>query len=223
MNLLLNIWLHLKDKGLARTLSIITNRVCDCHFDLRYKTDTRSKISLRELEVTGKNKERGSFYQPTMARSFNRLLDRISLPPEGVLVDFGCGKGRVLLLAALRGMKKAVGIEFSPELCRIARRNVEIVEKAAGIPLNISIIEADVTDCRIEDEQNVFFFFNPFDDVILAAVVENMERSLQARPRPIVIVYYNPVHSHVLDRHFALRNRLIIGGEEYLLYENRRA
>lgn len=221
MNLLANIWLHFQEKGAVRTISIMLNRMFDFHFDFKYKTDTRNKVSLNNLAVAGANKERGSFYQPTMALSFNRLLDTIPLPPDSVLVDFGCGKGRVLLLAVLRGIKKAVGIEFSPELCRIAESNIKIVEKATGSRLDIEVIEGDATDYEIEDEQNVFFFFNPFDDVILEAVVKNMERSLQRKPREIAIVYYNPVHSHVLDHHFLPKDRYIVGGEEYVLYTNR--
>lgn len=215
---LLAIWLHFKEKGVARTISIMANRTLDRYFDHKYKTDTINRISLQALTVTGANKERGSFYQPTMALSFNRLLKAMSLPPEGVLVDFGCGKGRVLLLAVLGGMKKAVGIEFSPQLCRIAESNINIVEKAKGARLNITVIEGDVTDYEIEDDQNVFFFFNPFDDVVLEAVVENMKKSLRRKPREVAIVYYNPVHSHIMDKHFLLRNRYIIGGEEYVLY-----
>ncbi len=220
MNLLVNIWLHFKEKGVARTLSIILNRMFDFHFDWKYKTDTRNKISLHDLSVTGENKERGSFYQPTMALSFNRLLDTIPLPPESVLVDFGCGKGRVLLLAALRGIKKAVGIEFSPELCAIAKNNVRIVEQATGSRLNIAVIEGDVTHYEIEDDQNVFFFFNPFDDVVLDTVVKNIQQSLQRKPRQIAIIYYNPVHSHILDNSFLPKNGYFIGGEEYMLYVN---
>lgn len=104
MNLLANIWFSLQEKGISRTLGIMLNRMFDFHFDWKYKTDTRNKISLHDLTVTGENKEHGSFYQPTMALSFNRLLDTIPLPPGSVLVDFGCGKGRVLLLAVLRAM-----------------------------------------------------------------------------------------------------------------------
>lgn len=220
MSLLINIWLHLQEKGISRTLSIMLNRMFDFHFDWKYKTDTLNKISLEELTVTGENKAHGSFYQPTMALSFNRLLDTIPLPPESVLVDFGCGKGRVLLLAALRGIKKAVGIEFSPELCEIARNNVRIVEQATSSRLNISVIEGDVTHYEIEDDQNVFFLFNPFDDVVLEAVVKNIQQSLRRRPREIVIVYYNPVHSHILDNSFLPKNGYLIGGEEYMLYVN---
>jgi len=220
MNLLANIWLHFKDKGVARTISIIANRIFDYHFDWKYKTDTRSKISLHDLTVTGENKEHGSFYQPTMALSFKRLLDTVPLPPESVLVDFGCGKGRVLLLAVLRGMKKAVGIEFSPELCEIARNNVRIVEQATGSRLDITVIEGDVTHYEIEDDQNVFFLFNPFDDVVLEAVVKNIQKSLQRKSREIAIIYYNPVHSHILDNSFLPKNAYLIGGEEYMLYVN---
>ena len=220
MDLLTNIRLHIQEKGLVRTISIIFNRMVDFHFDWKYKTDTRNKISLHDLTVTGENKEHGSFYQPTMALSFNRLLDTIPLPPESVLVDFGCGKGRVLLLAVLRGIKKAVGIEFSPELCAIARDNVRIVEQATGARLDITVIEGDVTHYEIEDDQNVFFFFNPFDDVVLEAVVKNIKKSLQRKSREIAIIYYNPVHSHILDNSFLPKNGYLIGGEEYMLYVN---
>jgi len=220
MSLLVNIWAHFKEKGITRTISIIVNRMFDFHFDWKYKTDTRNIISLKDLTVTGENKERGSFYQPTMALSFNRLLDTIPLPPESVLVDFGCGKGRVLLLAVLRGIRTAVGIEFSPELCEIARNNVRIVEKATGSRLDIAVIEGDVTHYEIEDDQNVFFLFNPFDDVVLEAVVKNIQKSLQRKSRQIAIIYYNPVHSHILDNSFPQKNRYIIGGEEYVLYKS---
>ena len=218
MNLLLNIWLHFKEKGVVRTISIILNRMIDYHFDFKYKTDTRNKTSLKDLNVFGANKERGSFYQPTMAASFNRLLEKVKLPPESVLVDFGCGKGRVLLLAVLRGLKKSVGIEFSPELCSIARSNIEIVEKIIGSRLDIRVVEGDVTDYEIEDDQNVFFLFNPFDDVVLEAVVKNIQKSLQRKSREIAIIYYNPVHAHIMDNYFLQENSYIIGGEEYVLY-----
>ena len=125
-----------------------------------------------------------------------------------------------MLLAVLRGIKKAVGIEFSPELCAIARDNVRIVEQATGARLNIAVIEGDVTHYEIEDDQNVFFFFNPFDDVVLEAVVKNIQQSLQRKARQIAIIYYNPVHSHTLDNSFLPQNSYLIGGEEYMLYVN---
>ena len=127
------------------------------------------------------------------------------------------GAGR---LAYIYADIDSVGIEFSPELCAIAHNNIKIVEQATGSRLDISVIEGDVTHYEIKDDQNVFFFFNPFDDVVLEAVVKNIKKSLQRKPREIAVIYYNPVHSHILDNAFLPKNGYIIGGEEYMLYAN---
>ena len=38
------------------------------------------------------------------------------------------------------------------------------------------------------------FFFNPFDEIIMSAVVNNIFESLQSNPRKISIIYINPLH-----------------------------
>ena len=54
-------------------------------------------------------------------RPFRRLMRTLSLPPGSGFVDFGCGKGRVLLLAAGFGFARITGVEFAKELCDIAK------------------------------------------------------------------------------------------------------
>jgi len=220
MGLLRSIYLNFQEKGFARTLTIIIYRLGDFRFDLNYGTDTTRKILLKNLAIESENKNRGNTYQPTMAAPFSRLLDRLALSADSVLVDFGCGKGRVLLLAALGGIKKAVGIEFSPQLCDIARNNVAIVEKKTGQKLDIDIINADVCQYGIEAEQNVFFLFNPFDEVILKKVAGNILKSLSEKNREIKIIYYNPIHTSILDDYFKKAATFLIAGEEYVLYTN---
>lgn len=44
------------------------------------------------------------------------------LPPEGVVVDVGCGQGHFLRYCHERGMRRLVGIEPSPQGARRARR-----------------------------------------------------------------------------------------------------
>lgn len=222
MNLWRRILNHFKKKGIFKTLIIILYRISDYHFDLKYHTDTANTIPLAGLIIASANKDRGYPYQPTMTLPFNRLMDKLSLPADSVMVDFGCGKGRVLMLAALRGIKKSVGIEFSEELCNIARKNILIFEKNIGEKFDISIIKADVAHYDIEDYQNVFFLANPFDDVVLNDVVKNILKSLTKRQRDIFIIYYNPIHSCILDNFFIQKEKYIIAGEEYLLYINDR-
>ncbi|MBK6633993.1 MAG: hypothetical protein IPG38_06470 [Chitinophagaceae bacterium] len=41
------------------------------------------------------------------------------------------------------------------------------------------------------------FLFNPFDEIIMSAVVNNIFRSLQNNPRKISIIYVNPLHKEL--------------------------
>jgi 2-polyprenyl-3-methyl-5-hydroxy-6-metoxy-1,4-benzoquinol methylase len=45
--------------------------------------------------------------------------------PRATFIDIGCGKGRVLLMAAEHGFRKIIGIDFAADLCLTARGNVE--------------------------------------------------------------------------------------------------
>jgi tRNA1(Val) A37 N6-methylase TrmN6 len=49
----------------------------------------------------------------------------LNLPKNKVIVDIGSGKGRVLLMASEFGFKEARGVEFSLNLCEIAKKNIE--------------------------------------------------------------------------------------------------
>ena len=48
-------------------------------------------------------------------------------------------------------------------------------------------------------EPVICYFYNPFQEVVLRKVLENMRRSLAAAPREIYILYLNPVHRCLLD------------------------
>ena len=91
-------------------------------FDLRYGTDTCDPLRLSDLRISSPNKGYGVDYSATKPRVFARFMKLVPLLPASVFVDFGCGKGRVMLLAARHGFKRVIGVEFSPELCQAARR-----------------------------------------------------------------------------------------------------
>ena len=46
----------------------------------------------------------------------------------------------------------------------------------------------------------MFFLFNPFNEVVLKKVVENIHRSLEANWREIYIFYHAPFHRTVLEQ-----------------------
>ena len=57
----------------------------------------------------------GAPYLPTLKKPARQALDLLDLKPGEVFVDLGCGDGRLLEMAAARGLK-AVGYELNPFL-----------------------------------------------------------------------------------------------------------
>lgn len=62
--------------------------------------------------------------EPTPDVTLHQMIDILSLSPEDVLADLGCGDGRVLILAAKQYGCRGVGIEIDPARAEIARRKV---------------------------------------------------------------------------------------------------
>jgi len=175
-------------------------RVMDYAFDLHYGVQTVSWTVLDALTIASENKQRGVAYQPTLARPLRRVLPYLTpmLPAERILVDFGCGKGRVLLIASEFGFHEVRGVEFSPALCALARHNCAIYGQRTASKTRYQVIEADVVNYPIGEQENVFFMFNPFDAVVIKKVLANIATSLQQHLRKILMVYHYPVHSRLI-------------------------
>lgn len=213
----------LAKRGVLTTLKGIACKLDDRWFDLRHGTDTAGRIVLDALKISGDNKSRGVNYTPTHASAFRRLIGSLSLPSDSVLVDLGCGKGKVLLLASQYRFQRIVGVEFSPELCAVAKSNVSSFRKRAAITNDLEIIERDAADYAIENDQNVFFLFNPFDAVVMGQVIANIQASLERRRRRVWIVYNNPVCHEVIQRSgaFVEAGSTVDGSSEFGVYVNR--
>jgi cyclopropane fatty-acyl-phospholipid synthase-like methyltransferase len=127
------------------------------------------------------------------------LLRKLDLPKDGVFIDLGSGKGRVLLIAAQYGFQRIIGVEFSPELCEIARENVNVFLGRTQITAQTEVIESDVATFPIDCDYNVFFMYNPFERVVLARFLSNLHSSLLQSPRKIWLIYHNPVDDEIID------------------------
>ncbi len=212
----------IRSHGLRNTAAIVLAYTADYSFDVRYGTDTRSWASLDNLAIGSVNKQRGEMYQPTLAGPLARLFRALALPNDSVLVDLGCGKARVLLVAAQAGVPVVRGVEFSPELCRIARRNCAIFAQKTGVAATFEVVEADVVDYAIRPDESVFFLYNPFDGAVLRQVLANISASQRVHPRPLWIIYRNAVHSALLDgaAGFVRLRDYVFGGLDFVVYHS---
>ena len=212
---------RLQRHGVVRTSRLAVSAVLDYLFDLRYGTDTLRWVEHQALDATSENLFHSSHYQPTKARPLLKLLRKLNLPRDAVFLDIGSGKGRALLIAALFGFKKVIGVEFSSQLCELAKKNVDAFAKIAKSHSPIEIVEADAANYRFRPEHNIFYFFNPFGAVVLEKVLDNIRASVQEAPRRIWLIYNNPKHHTVVDQSPLFPNghtTYQLGGNEFKVY-----
>ena len=159
-------------------------------------------------------------YGATCAADLDHLLRSAALPRGRVFVDLGCGKGRTLLMASLQPFTRAVGVEFSGELCEIARRNVTAFRARHPAACEIEIVEADVLDRPIGPDEDVFFLFHPFGPAVLEGVLEKLVASARARPRPIWLIYNHPIYRDVVERCglFGEPTEVVRGRSRFVVY-----
>jgi SAM-dependent methyltransferase len=190
--------------GVARNLPRMARAAIESFRDRRLGIDSIGVIEVDELTRRDGRREHDAnavFYQPLSYAKFRRLMRAV---PELELarhtfVDFGCGKGRALVLAADIGFGRAVGVEMFPSLCEAAEANRQRYAAKGGRAGVIEIVCDDATRFALPDGDLYCYFYNPFDASIMAKVLANIEAAITAKPRTVTIGYANPVWHEVFD------------------------
>lgn len=222
-NIVTRMALSLKQFGLYGTYLKVHAILSDPLFDIKYGTDTGKIIDLKNLTIKSPNIKYGIRYQPTKVIYLRKFLQQIKaiIPAKPVLVDFGCGKGRVLLIASEYGFNELRGIEFSHELCEIAKINIDIFRSRNKTDAVFRIIESDVTKYSVQSDENVFFMFNPFSETVMEQALNNISTSLKEWPRKILIIYVNPIEDKFIDSFDGIRKvRKYLYGYPFVVYTN---
>ena len=185
--------------------------------DRRLKADARDdrtalKVELSDVSIASANRESGVHYLPTPWRVLDWVHEALPSPTrDWSFVDFGAGKGRVLLSAGRRRYGRVIGVEFARELADAARGTIA---RGRGIrATRIEVVEGDATEYDLPETPTVVFMFNPFGPPVIDKVPQSIARSYRSAPRPIVIAYLNPQHPQVFSgldgfREFDLPARL---------------
>jgi len=214
--------------GFIDTLLLTVSRGVDSLFDWKYGLDTSKRVELSDLNIEDGSTTHGSPYQPTGVLAFRKALGSIDIPRPVTFVDYGSGKGRTLVLAAMKGFEKVVGIEFSSELCEAATNNLEKIKaKLPNKQTEIEVICTDATKYQYTDKENVFYFFYPFDNTIMKRVFATIEESISRVPRDAIIIGYVPLSitytSFAESDLFELEKSLTIFGYKCSFYRTKKA
>ena len=73
----------------------------------------------------------------------------------------------------------------------------------------IEIIKGDVLNYRYNNNETVFYLFNPFTNNILDKLCGDIVRSFNSNPRRILILYVNPkFHDSIVEKGFIKINEI---------------
>jgi len=190
-------WVYLKPGTWAREA---TNRRIDEEFDRRHDVDTGGDVSPGPADVIGQNWKLSNRYAAVGPAEFSEGMSHVSLAyPEFTFIDFGSGKGRGLLLASELPFRKIIGVEFCPELNRIARQNLRRYPAAARRNGDIEIVDADAATFRIPSGPLLLFLNNPFAEALMSKVAQNVADAFRRETRRIVVLYFWPFHANIWD------------------------
>lgn len=120
----------------------------------------------------------------TRFRTIREALDCVSPAMRAtVLLDVGCGSGRVLDVAARSGFTRLAGVDVDAGL---VERAMAVLGPAAALRVG------DATEELLDPEVGVVYLNNPFGVEAVTRLAGRIHTSLDAHPRPFVVLYTNP-------------------------------
>jgi predicted RNA methylase len=161
-------------------------------WDRKYGVETGRIVEIGNLKISSGNTKYAIRYQPTPMGAFRKIIRGLGIPYESFnFVDFGSGKGRTLLLAAGFPFRRVIGIEFAPELHKIAESNIRQFRGRQHCQMVQSVC-MDAAEYRLPPGNSVLYFNFPFHEPLMKAVLARIDEFLQGSPAEIFIVNYEP-------------------------------
>lgn len=175
-------------------------------FDARYQTDTQAKLEVRDMQGVDPALARHAVhYEASAIPKFRRacaVIERALGPRlrHHSFIDFGSGKGLVVMLASRLPFRRVYGVEMTMELHATAEVNVRrFVERAAGCA-PISLVCCDALAFPWPDGDIVAYLYNPFDETLTARFIERLSDEAGRSARSILVAYVNPLHRALFGR-----------------------
>jgi hypothetical protein len=205
----------------ARSLAGLQTEFESRWFDWKHNVSTAGDVHPVEKQVVGANAQHGIHYNPTGLRAGKRMIDELPISDfsQYTFIDYGSGKGRMLLLASEHPFRRIIGVEYSRELHAIAEKNIRSYRNSRQKCHDVTSVNMDAAQFDVPLENAVLYFYFPFRRPVMEPLIRRLDESVGAHPRDIFIVYLNPELSDVVDQ--ARNFQLMVRRQYYALYRTR--
>ncbi len=173
-------------------LSELVSLICDFIYDVRYHVKTCG--NLRGANFRSKL---NFDYEPSHYSQLYRLFSKYPFDDKSHFIDFGCGKGRTLVVAMKLGCKYVTGVEINSTLCDIAAHNINVVKARDKLLCNSHVVNCDAREFEVDERTNYFFFFNPFHMKVFHYVLKAIQKSVIESPREVILIFLGPRESTI--------------------------
>ena len=147
---------------------------------------------LLQIKTTGRDETNADAYhhpyEPTPYSILERLAKSGLISNDDVVLDYGCGKGRVGFFLSYRVKAKTIGIEYDEHIYQGALEN----RKTALSKIKPDFVLTSAEEYEVPPEVNRCYFFNPFSVEILHAVCARVIESWYENPREVFLFFYYP-------------------------------
>ena len=152
---------------------------------------------LLQIKTTGRdevNSDEYRFpYEPTPYSVLERLAGSGLIRKDDVVLDYGCGKGRVDFFLAHQLGAKTIGIEYDERIYRSALENQTTIASKAKVDFVLTRAET----YEVPQEVKHCYFFNPFSVEILHKVMNKITDSYYESPREMFLFFYYPSDEYI--------------------------
>ena len=152
---------------------------------------------LLKIKTTGRDDSNSDQYrypyEPTPYGVLERLANSGYIGKKDVVLDYGCGKGRVDFFLSYQTKARTIGIEYDERIYQSAIEN----QKNAVSKGNTEFILERAENYEVPDVVNRCYFFNPFSVELLRKVMARIIKSYYENPREIFLMFYYPSEEYI--------------------------
>ena len=132
-------------------------------------------------------------YEPTPYCVLERLANSGYIRKKDVILDYGCGKGRVEFFLSYQTKAHTIGIEYDERIYQSAIENQNTFISGA----KTEFILAKAEEFIVPSEVNRYYFFNPFSVELLHKVIARITESYYVQPREMYLFFYYPSEEYI--------------------------
>ncbi len=172
-----------------RVLLLIHKLGPDRSLERLFFVRTSKRVPLAVVRVPHQLRRSGHDYRPTPRLVFKWAMEGVPEPVDHyAFVDYGAGRGRVLLMASHYPFEKITGAEIAAELYDDCLLNIAQYPRSLMKCRDVGCEHLSAMRLEGPDQETVFYLNNPFNQAMLERVIGKIVRSYKQNPRRFYVI-----------------------------------